>query len=263
MTQNQKYSHTLLAKMKAFYKKYYLEDLALNDWEERFEKIRMNEEEVVGKRLIEALKQRGFDFENKKVLILGAGTGAEGFYIHNCCNSIVTFLEPNPSAIEILNEKSELFNSSKDRIISGVGEEAPFPDANFDIILCYTVLEHVQDIGRTLSEIHRMLKRNGKGIIITPNYNYPEEPHYKIRTFPPAYLKSLVKIHLKLKNRYTPFFETLNFITPSSIIEELKSRTIPFEIQKDLFPPNPKGILGLFIKVFKLERNQFIILTKN
>jgi SAM-dependent methyltransferase len=48
-----------------------------------------------------------------------------------------------------------------------------FEDAMFDMILCYHVLEHIPDDQRALSELYRVLKPGGWGIIQSPiNLNY-------------------------------------------------------------------------------------------
>jgi 2-polyprenyl-6-hydroxyphenyl methylase/3-demethylubiquinone-9 3-methyltransferase len=45
--------------------------------------------------------------------------------------------------------------------VPGSGERLPFGDASFDIVLCCDVLEHVDDPGRVLTEIARVLRPNG------------------------------------------------------------------------------------------------------
>lgn len=256
-----KYTPSLELKMRDFYKDYYLNDLALQDWNYRFESYRINEEEIVGKKLITALTLAGVDFKDKKCLILGAGTGAEGFYLSSQFpTSEVTFLEPNDVAIKILTEKAQLFGLPASRIIQGVGEKLPFEDGSFDYVICYTVLEHVQDVEKTITEISRVIKKEGQGIVVAPNYAYPEEPHYKVRTFPPAYFKLLVKLHLKWIGRYTGFFETLNFFTPGKIKQILKKNRIAYREMNDLFPPANVGIIGLFTTLFRIKRNQCFLI---
>lgn len=44
----------------------------------------------------------------------------------------------------------------------------PFADASFDLLLANHVLEHVADLDRSLTEIHRVLKPDGHAILQTP-----------------------------------------------------------------------------------------------
>lgn len=42
------------------------------------------------------------------------------------------------------------------------------PDSSFDLIICFHVLEHVEDDGAAMRELFRVLKKNGKALIQTP-----------------------------------------------------------------------------------------------
>ena len=49
----------------------------------------------------------------------------------------------------------------------------PFPDNSFDEILAYSILEHVDDLMKTMAELHRILKPGGRLDVIVPHYNGP------------------------------------------------------------------------------------------
>lgn len=49
------------------------------------------------------------------------------------------------------------------------GERLPFPDKYFDVVLMSEVIEHVENEKETISEVHRILKKNGKLILSTPH----------------------------------------------------------------------------------------------
>jgi SAM-dependent methyltransferase len=42
------------------------------------------------------------------------------------------------------------------------------PDESFDVIYCSHVLEHVQDDGKAMAELHRVLKDDGWAILLVP-----------------------------------------------------------------------------------------------
>lgn len=44
----------------------------------------------------------------------------------------------------------------------------PFPEGSFDVVFCNHVMEHVEDHLMALSELHRVLKKDGWGIIQSP-----------------------------------------------------------------------------------------------
>ena len=47
----------------------------------------------------------------------------------------------------------------------------PFEDSSFSTVECYDVIEHLQDIPKTLEEFHRILKPNGLLQITTPHFS--------------------------------------------------------------------------------------------
>lgn len=50
----------------------------------------------------------------------------------------------------------------------------PIEDNYFSRIYCYSVLEHVDDVMRTIAELHRGLKPNGQILISLPHYSHPK-----------------------------------------------------------------------------------------
>ncbi len=52
--------------------------------------------------------------------------------------------------------------------------EIPFEDNSFDVVFCNHVLEHVTDDIRACSEINRVLKLDGWGILQSPVYDLPK-----------------------------------------------------------------------------------------
>jgi 2-polyprenyl-6-hydroxyphenyl methylase/3-demethylubiquinone-9 3-methyltransferase len=53
----------------------------------------------------------------------------------------------------------------------GVGEELPYDDAAFDVVVCVDVLEHVEDLSQVLAEVVRVLKPGGLFLFDTINRN--------------------------------------------------------------------------------------------
>ena len=57
------------------------------------------------------------------------------------------------------------------------GEQLPYPDDCFDLILSHEVLEHVRDDRQAVAEIVRTLRVGGRAVIFVPNRLYPFETH--------------------------------------------------------------------------------------
>lgn len=52
----------------------------------------------------------------------------------------------------------------------------PFPDNEFDEIVCRHVIEHVPDVMALVAELHRITKPGGRISIVTPHYTNPDWP---------------------------------------------------------------------------------------
>lgn len=254
-------------KMRNYYWDYYWNDLALPDWEKRIEP-RLDEERLFGSRVYDMLKDsiENLDLQNKRILIVGAGTGAELFYLNKNFNVDLYAIEPYEKAHEILTLKARLNGFDCSKITKTYAEALPFPDDHFDLVLSYTVLEHVNDVEKSLQEMKRVVRSTGHIFIEAPNYAFPEEQHYKMLVLPPAYFSGLVRKHLKFSKRYTPFFETLNFFTCSDINRILDKMNVKYYRKKDI-PTFSKGIkrnlVALYAKIFRICRNQFIVIQKS
>ena len=52
--------------------------------------------------------------------------------------------------------------------VIATGEQLPFPQESFDLVICTQVLEYVPEPEKMLSEIHRVLRRGGTLILSVP-----------------------------------------------------------------------------------------------
>jgi SAM-dependent methyltransferase len=79
--------------------------------------------------------------------------------------------------LEIEFERSRDSHQLVDQIICAAGEDLPFPDNCFDLILSHEVIEHVQDDEKVVVEIVRTLRPGGRLVLFCPNRGYPFETH--------------------------------------------------------------------------------------
>ncbi len=75
----------------------------------------------------------------------------------------VTGVEPDPAAAKLAQQGLGI------PIFSGTLEDAKFADASFDAVTLSHVIEHVYNPVSLLSECRRLLKPNGRVVILTPN----------------------------------------------------------------------------------------------
>jgi SAM-dependent methyltransferase len=96
-----------------------------------------------------------------------------------------TYLEAigrvNPAGVrvglEIEHERAVAALARADAIVLGVGEQLPFADNSFDLILSNEVIEHVADDRAAVAEMARVARPGGRVVIFAPNRWYPVEQH--------------------------------------------------------------------------------------
>lgn len=101
-----------------------------------------------------------------KSTILQIGPGAEG---------MINFLQVgqrfaiDPLADFFTSEFSQILDPSV-TFTSGVGEDLPYEDDMFDLVIIYNTLDHTFEPQKALSEIHRVLKPSGINHIAVHTY---------------------------------------------------------------------------------------------
>ena len=98
-----------------------------------------------------------------RALDLGAGRGIASYALAED-GYAVTALEPDPSELVGAGAIKALAATTGGRIdvVENWGEELPFPDDSFDLVLCRQVLHHARDLNELLRQIKRVLKPGGR-----------------------------------------------------------------------------------------------------
>ncbi|MEM9781453.1 MAG: bifunctional 2-polyprenyl-6-hydroxyphenol methylase/3-demethylubiquinol 3-O-methyltransferase UbiG [Pseudomonadota bacterium] len=108
-------------------------------------------------------------WDGRDVLDLGCGGGflSEALAARG---ARVTGIDPAAKAID--SARAHAVAEGLDiRYDVGVGEALPYPDDSFDHVVCVDVLEHVESVPKTLSEIARVLRPGGCLCFDTINRN--------------------------------------------------------------------------------------------
>jgi ubiquinone/menaquinone biosynthesis C-methylase UbiE len=124
----------------------------------RYDSEFLKKEELAHKKKAEILEGEWKSFVdlNKNTKILQIGCGPEDI-INYFSNGKKYAIDP------LANFYKKRFNLDYKglRFIEGRGEELPFKDDFFDIVILTNVLDHVEFPERVLSEVKRVLKKNG------------------------------------------------------------------------------------------------------
>ena len=104
---------------------------------------------------------------NGRMLEVGCGDGALSGVLHNALGLPVVGVDTSEKGLALARE---MFASrglaGEFKLINGYG--TGFGDASFDVVVCSDVIEHVDDPGAMLREIHRLLVPGGRLVVTTP-----------------------------------------------------------------------------------------------
>lgn len=100
------------------------------------------------------------DVQGLRILDVGCG---EGRYARKLAaqGALVTGLDPIPAFLRIASELG------REQYVLGSGEQIPFKDGSFDVVLSYLSLVDIPDDAAASREMVRVLKRGGRLVVVT------------------------------------------------------------------------------------------------
>ena len=114
----------------------------------------------------------------------------------------------------------DLFEECKPDILADLDKPLPFKDESFDEILADNVLEHIDDVRKTMNEFHRVIKPGGMLYIIVPQFPTfgaiadPTHKHYFIPQSFGYFLKEGKSPGIKL---WKPYQDRQHFETTKNV----------------------------------------------
>jgi len=131
----------------------------------------------------------------KKVLDAGCGTGYGSFLILKQGATHVTGIDNSSEAIDFC--KKHYRDKNLDFKIDDC-TKCHLKDSSYDVVVSFEVIEHVSDANSCLSEMKRVMKKNGIFVVSTPNkLIYPEGNIFHTKEFSESEFKSLLKKFFK------------------------------------------------------------------
>ncbi|MGL4230618.1 MAG: class I SAM-dependent methyltransferase [Casimicrobium sp.] len=114
--------------------------------------------------------------KGKRVLDIPSGEGYGSHLLASVAESVVG-IDIAPDAVAHASEKYRRDNLS---YLAASGTKIPLPDASFDFIVSFEMIEHIHEQKEFLAEVNRLLKPNGVFLISSPNrVEYTEKTGYK------------------------------------------------------------------------------------
>jgi SAM-dependent methyltransferase len=96
--------------------------------------------------------------EGKRVLEVGCGPMGVIYFVPGALRAGI-----DPLAREYMREFN--FSTRGVHLLASMGENLPFRDGSFDVVIIGNVLDHVNMPGRTLDEVHRVLRPDGQLLV--------------------------------------------------------------------------------------------------
>ena len=126
--------------------------------------------------------------DGARVLDLGCGEGRHVHGLHMLTTAHAIGLDPDEGSLDIARERLHDLpeGSGKAEFMKGSAYDLPFPDGDFDAVICSEVLEHLSDYARAIQEIARVTKPGGVFAASVPRA-WPERICWKLAPGPGGY----------------------------------------------------------------------------
>ena len=161
----------------------------------------------------------------------------------------------------IFNDELETFSSNE----------------SYDLIFSFNVFEHLEDQKIYIKKIDNLLKKDGKSVILCPNYDFPYEPHFIIpiiynKNITYKFFKKKITDHEKITGE-KGLWDGLNFCSKKKLKKYLIRNDYQFNFDqgikdrllqridddKSLYFEKRQGIVAKIAKIAKkLKLDKFI-----
>ena len=108
-----------------------------------------------------------------RVLEIGCGLGTDGAQFAKA-GADYTGIDLTEAAVDLAGKRFELFDLAG-KFRTADAENLDFADESFDLVYSHGVLHHTPNIAGAVSEIHRVLRKNGRAVVMLyhrNSYNY-------------------------------------------------------------------------------------------
>jgi ubiquinone/menaquinone biosynthesis C-methylase UbiE len=120
--------------------------------------------------------------KGKDVLDLGCFNGGRSIaWLEKFELASITGIDVQREYIDAATQFAQLKNAKAQYFVA-CGEELPFEDQNFDAIISFNVMEHLQNVEKALNECYRVLRPNGLLCVVFPGYYHPTGHHLDLVT---------------------------------------------------------------------------------
>lgn len=199
------------ARLRRYYTRYYRDTLGLPGWAEHVA-VRAQEESQEAAHLERLERLLGKPVAGLHILNVGCGTG--GFNVVAARAGARTWgVDTDLEGVSITRLK--LAGLAEGACLAAA-EALPFLEGRFDLVYCYSAIEHVASVEDSIREMTRVTRPGGTIYLHTPNAWSWYEGHYKL-LWVPLLPRPLGAFYLALRGRPTAYLRTLRRLTPGRL----------------------------------------------
>ncbi|HEX2907547.1 MAG TPA: class I SAM-dependent methyltransferase [Phototrophicaceae bacterium] len=223
--------------------------------------LELSQKQLVNLQVLSGLKSRD------RLLDLGCGFGS---FVLVCRQAGIAAdgLDIAPYQINFARERlgTLVANCEPNQVYHlGDAQATGLPDASYDVITAWNLLEHVPNYRQVIAEAYRLLKPGGLFVGVAPNYlAFRREAHYQVPWLP-LFPRPLARAYLRKLGRRTDFLDnSLYYLTNWGALRALKRRGFQLLHPQLLKFEHPELIVSARIKngVQTLERWHLLPLVK-
>ena len=197
-------------RLRRYYTTYYRDVLGIPDWPALVKLREVEEQQERGR--LERLRRVLGGALRGRLLNVGCGTGGFNVAAEEAGVRAVG-VDADPEAVAICALKREKAGGA---FVRAAAERLPFPDATFDVVYCFSAIEHVESVDETVAEMVRVARPGGLVYVHTPNAWSWYEGHYKL-LWAPFLPQPLGRLYLRLRGRPSAYLATLRRLTPTAL----------------------------------------------
>ena len=199
-------------RLRRYYTTYYRDVLGIPDWSVLVG-LREEEERQERGRLDRLQRLLGGDTALRgRILNVGCGTGGFNLVAEEAGARAVG-VDADAEAIAICALKQDKGGSA---FVRAAAERLPFADGSFDVVYCFSSIEHVESVEESVAEMVRVTRRGGLIYVHTPNAWSWYEGHYKL-LWAPFLPAPLGRLYLRARGRPREYLATLRRLTPGAM----------------------------------------------
>lgn len=148
-------------------------------------------------------------------------------------------IEPMSDGFAFFDEFIARMETANGRLNVHRGGYEDFPsDGKWDLIFLVNVFEHLPDWQDFLDFAEKSLSKDGRCIVLCPNYGFPYESHFKLpiilnKRLTGRVFRAAIE-RFEEDNDNSGLYRSLNFVTLSKVRRAVKQRNLEMDVNTDI-----------------------------